>query len=109
MWKTGLLPLLVLAIEVKVSQKEVDIRKENAANWFAANCSSGLGRNEKIEKKGLRRDQQIAWTAVWVCRSLSYCSASDKIFLELLIAIYTLRITAAYKHHRRQLHDTVFF
>ena len=100
MWKTGLLPLLVLAIKVKVSQKEVDIRKENAANWFAANCSSGLGRNEKIEKKGLRRDQQIAWTAVWVSRCLPYCSARVKIFLESLIDIYTLRTTAASKHHR---------
>jgi hypothetical protein len=45
---------------------------------------------EKIDwgKKGLRRDEQIAWTAVWVFRFLPYSSASEEIFLELTIYMF---------------------
>jgi len=70
-----------------------------ASTEFGA-CATMRIKLRSNEKKGLRRDQQIAWTAVWVSRCLPYCSARVKIFLESLIDIYTLRTTAASKHHR---------
>lgn len=57
--------------------------KKDARERKACSGKKGLQRDEKILFQ--KRDEKTVWTAVWVFRSLSYCSASRHLYIEELL------------------------